>query len=328
MAEYISTYITGFSDLIPIAIHHVLSGVKVIKVYDGLIYYSYSGDIDELSKVMFFNNTFVVIDVFKGKKTEINEMAKSVVLMKYLPKTKGTFRVRFSVNNQFVGINKKLVGQIENKIRKLTKCRVDRVSPETEYWFIKRSENIGFFARLISKRRVTEKNLNQGELRPEFAYLMCMLGELKKDSVVMDPFAGYGAIPKQIKKNFLFKTLLVSDKNNERINMLKKELKETPKIRISTRDALHMVNIADSSIDIIITDPPWGYYENIDNIEKFYVDMISEFLRVVKKGGRIIILSSRKNELENATLTRNLKIKNKYDTLVNGKKAAVYVISL
>lgn len=68
MAEYISTYITGFSDLIPIAIHHVLSGVKVIKVYDGLIYYSYSGDIDELSKVMFFNNTFVVIDVFKGKK--------------------------------------------------------------------------------------------------------------------------------------------------------------------------------------------------------------------------------------------------------------------
>ena len=110
--------------------------------------------------------------------------------------------------------------------------------------------------------------------------------------------------------------------------MLKKELKETPKIRISTRDALHMVNIADSSIDIIITDPPWGYYENIDNIEKFYVDMISEFLRVVKKGGRIIILSSRKNEFENATLTRNLKIKNKYDTLVNGKKAAVYVISL
>lgn len=56
--------------------------------------------------------------------------------------------------------------------------------------------------------------------------------------------------------------------------------------------------------------------------------MISEFLRVVKKGGRIIILSSRKNEFENATLTRNLKIKNKYDTLVNGKKAAVYVISL
>ena len=328
MAEYISTFTTGFSDIIPVAISRFLPSARVLKVYDGLVFYSYDGDENNLAKVFFFNNTFVVIGSFYGKKSEIDEMAKSIISLKELPKAKKSFRVRFSVNNQFVRVNKRLIGQLENKVCKLTNGRVDRVSPQTEYWFIKRSENIGYFARLISKRRVTEKELNKGELRPEFAYLMCMLGELECNSIVMDPFVGYGSILKQIKKHFSYKTIYVSDKNEEQISKLKKKLKESTKIQISVGDALHMDNIASASIDTIITDPPWGYYEDYEDIEEFYVDMISEFLRVIKKGGKIVVLSARKIEFESAVKTMNLSIKNKFDTLVNGKKAAVYVIEM
>lgn len=328
MAEYISTFTTGFSDIIPSALRRLLPDVRVLKVYDGLVYYSYEGDAYTLTKVFFLNNTFVVIGSFLEKKPEIDEMVKSIISLKELPKVKKSFRVRFSVNNQFVSVNKRLVGQLEDKVCKLTNGRVDRVSPQTEYWFIKRSENVGFFARLITKRRAIEKELNKGELRPEFAYLMCMLGELEHDSIVMDPFVGYGSIPKQIKKYFPYKTIYVSDKNEEQISKLKSDLKESPKIRISVGDALHMDNIASTSIDTIITDPPWGYYEDVEDIEEFYVDMISEFLRVIKKGGKIVVLSARKIEFERAIQTMNLSIKNKFDTLVNGKKAAVYVIDI
>lgn len=43
MAEYISTFTTGFSDLIPEALNNLLPGTKVLKVYDGLVNYLYNG---------------------------------------------------------------------------------------------------------------------------------------------------------------------------------------------------------------------------------------------------------------------------------------------
>lgn len=41
MAEYISTFTTGFSDVIPEVIIKLLPGAKVLKVYDGLVNYYY-----------------------------------------------------------------------------------------------------------------------------------------------------------------------------------------------------------------------------------------------------------------------------------------------
>lgn len=326
MAEYISTFMTGFSDMIPEVIAKLLPGAKVLKVYDGLVNYYYNGKEEMIEKVFVFNNTFLVIRKYQGKNCELASMVQNILSIKQLPMSRKSFRVRYSVNNQFVGMDKSYTRQIETKICRLTNAMIDRLSPQTEYWFIKRSENIGFFCRLLNKRKITEKELNKGELRPEFAYLMCMLGKPTKNTIVMDAFAGYGSIPKQLQKNFKFKKMYISDLNPRLVNKLSRDFEKKPAIDVSLRDAKNLVGIANDSIDVIITDPPWGYYEQIDDIEQFYIDMLEEFNRVMKSDAKLILLSARKDEFESAIGSQPFMIEKRIDTLVNGKKAGVYVI--
>lgn len=144
----------------------------------------------------------------------------------------------------------------------------------------------------------------------------------------MDPFAGYGAIPKQINKNFHFKQLYVSDINPEHIKLLKILFENKHNVNVTLRNALNMQDIKDNMIDLIITDPPWGYYEKIDNIEHFYIDMFKEFCRVIKKNGKLVILSARKDEFELVLSKQKYIISEKIDTLINGKKASIYVINM
>ena len=49
-------------------------------------------------------------------------------------------------------------------------------------------------------------------------------------------------------------------------------------------------------------------------------------MRVLTDNGRLVILSARKEELELAAAATGFKIKNSLHTLVNGKKAGVYLI--
>lgn len=80
-------------------------------------------------------------------------------------------------------------------------------------------------------------------------------------------------------------------------------------------------------ISKIITDPPWGLYKDIKNITAFYALMMKEFVRVLKSGGIIVLLTARKNEFEKVlSKHKNLDLLEKYDILVSGKKSAIYKI--
>jgi sugar phosphate isomerase/epimerase/SAM-dependent methyltransferase len=196
-----------------------------------------------------------------------------------------------------------------------------------EFWYIIRRENIAYYAQLLSKRTYTEKNLNKGELRPEFALLIAYWAQIKANDVVMDPFAGYGSIPLQIYKNLKFHKLIVNDIDINKVKYIKKlfaKFKEAKNVEIICKDSMCLPNIGDKTIDKIIADPPWGIYEEIGDIQDFYHNLLVEFKRVLKDEGEIIILTSGKIELENAASSCGLKIFDKIDTLVNGKKAGVF----
>ena len=91
-------------------------------------------------------------------------------------------------------------------------------------------------------------------------------------------------------------------------------------------DAFSLNHIEDKSISLVITDPPWGYYEEIGDIKEFYQKMFLSFNRILSDSGRMVILSARKDELEAAVSESDFKIKNSLHTLVNGKKAGLYFI--
>lgn len=327
MAEFISSFITGFQHVVEKNLPQILAGVKILHVFDGLIHYQYAGDSHNLDKIIYFNNTFFVLKTMKGKGLNFPSLVGAVSSeKKYYLINKGTFRVRFQNENQFVKVDKNISKKAEETVLHNSKLHLDRLSPTTEIWYSIRREGFAFCGQLISKREFTEKNLNKGELRPEIAYLICCYADLNQDDVVAEPFCGYGSIPVQLIKKFRFQKLFVSDIDKEKIsiNMQKKQLKDNPQIELSVNDAFVLPQIIDRSVDVVITDPPWGYFEQIDDIGEFYKKMFTSFKRILKENGRMIILSARKDEIEKAALEMNVQILSSLHTLVNGKKASLY----
>lgn len=329
MAEFVSTFTTGFKKVVEKNLPEIVSGCKILNIFDGIVHYKFNGNSHDLEKVVYFNNTFFVIRSWNNFCGNFSTMVNDFCIEnKYLLVSKGSFRTRFVRENQFEKVDKKLVIKVEENVLKRSKLKIDRVSPSTEIWFNIRREGFAFCGQLISKREFTEKNLNKGELRPELAYLMCCFAEINENDVIAEPFCGYGSIPIQLAKKFHFLHLYVSDIDEEKITALKekKYFKQNNFVSIDVQDAFSLKQIKDNSVDVIISDPPWGFFEDVGDISLFYDKMFCSFKRILKNNGKMIILSARKDELEYAAEKNNYKIIEKVDTLVNGKKACVYMI--
>ena len=353
MAEFISTFITGFQDVVKTDLEQRFSNIKILNLYDGLVHYKFDGDSHQLEKINYFNNTFFVLKTMKGKGLSFPSLVGAVCSSKsYFLVNKGSFRVRFQQENQFAKVDKNLTRRVEEYVLRNSKLKLDRLSPTNEIWFCIRREGFAFCGELISHREFTEKNLNKGELRPEIAYLICRYAQLSEGYVVSDPFCGYGSIPIQLEKRFKCSKIYVSDIDKTKIELLGKKFNvvpepvegldqkeallqaqgphngtQGPQVDVRQSDAFELAHIPDNSLDAIITDPPWGLWENIPDIQDFYNKMFVSFRRVLKPQGTMTILSARTTELEAAASAQGLKIQKSLHTLVNGKKATVYCLS-
>ncbi len=333
MAEFISTFITGFQDVVKSDLEKRFAGIKILNLYDGLVHYKYDGDSRQLEKIIYFNNTYFVLKTMKGKGLNFPSLIGAVCSSKnYFLVNKGSFRVRFQQENQFAKVDKNLTRKVEEYVLRNSKLQLDRLSPSNEIWFSIRREGFAFCGELISKREFTEKNLNKGELRPEIAYLMCVFAQLPEAALVADPFCGYGSIPIQLEKRFGCAKIYASDIDKEKVEHVAlrqaqgKRNAQEPYLDIRQSDAFELSHIEDNSIDAIITDPPWGLWEDIPDIEDFYNKMFVSFRRVLKGEGRMTILSARTKELEAAANAQGYKIQKSLHTLVNGKKASLYCL--
>lgn len=326
MAEFISSFITGFQNVIAEDLPKRVSGCKILNVYDGLIHYRFDGDSRLIAKIPYFNNNFFVLKIMKGKGLNFPSLVGNVCSeKKYFLINKGTFRVRFNNENQFAKVDKNISKRAEEWVLRNSRLSLDRLSPVTEIWYAIRREGFAYCGQLISKREFTEKNLNKGELRPEIAYLLNSYAEIKKDDVLCDPFSGYGSIPAQASQNFKFAHFYSSDIDKSKIDLIKSKCcGNDQRFSINQCDAFELNEIQDSSVNTVITDPPWGFFEDIGDITEFYNKMFVSFKRILKDDGRMVILSARIENFEEAAEKNRVEIISKFSTLVNGKKATVY----
>jgi len=105
-----------------------------------------------------------------------------------------SFRVVFSKENELISVNKERLARIENKIARLNDLTIDRANPDFEFWFLERSEGTKLTGARITKHPDYKTVLDKGQLRPELAELLCIVSDPQKNDVVLDPFAGSGAI--------------------------------------------------------------------------------------------------------------------------------------
>lgn len=338
MYTYYSSFISGIQDIIK----NNLSDCVIQEIMDGGVLYKTNKTPEEIGKIRFFNNTFMVIQVFKNidgetpieKMIDLINLNKNENFLNYIKTNKKakTFHIFSSVKNQLISVNKKILGNFENKLEKLTRLKAEfrKKVADFEFWFLYRSENIGFFMLRITKNK---KKLEKGELHLELTNILSLLSELKENDVVLDPFCGSGAIPLERSRIGNYKGIFACDIDENLVKKLKEKIKSIGNKKLNKSFFVKKVDFLNNNFDddyftTIITDPPWGLFEKIDNLELFYTKMFEEMYRILVKKGIIVILSANKDliiKILSNTKTK-LQLVENYDILVSGKKAGIYKI--
>jgi tRNA G10 N-methylase Trm11 len=339
MNTYISTCVSGATEVVKEIISASVSDVRFVLDLDGLIMYRSNLDPSIIKQIRGVNNSFLVVRSFKpGEVAAIEDLVNkgirdfSIVkeIHEYYGKKRSRVRVMASVGNKTVALARPLLEKFESKLIQRSELKIDRRLAETEVWFVVRNEGMKFIGIRLTMSRVDEKDLQPGQLRPEIAHILCFLSHPNVDDIVLDPFAGAGGLIFE-RTNFKYKEILALDNKQELVDKLTlKAKKQNKKIRVFRGDALHLIEIENSSIDKIITDPPWGMFDtSLGDLKAFYEQMFVEFDRVLKQNGLVVLLSGQKEVVDELLRLKvdRFKLIRRYDILVSGKKSAIYVLS-
>lgn len=330
MTSYFSTFISGFDTLISELIVEDIKDIKNIKIFDGAVSYETELSIDEIRKIKYFNNSFIILKTFnyglEASVDVLNKIIEDLIDSKTLFKIPNIpinkFKIFSSLENNLVSVDGKLMYKFVDLLKKETKKEYSSTFADTEFWVLYRREKIGFFLLRITKNK---KKLAKGELREELTNLLCRLSKPEKNDVMLDPFCGSGAIPLERAKVCGFKGIFAMDKDKELIDNLKSKVKKDKKLQKSffVKCCDYFENkFEDNFIDTIITDPPWGIYKDIE--DNFYEKLFNESRRILKPNGKLILLTSKKELF--LKKINGFILKKSFNILVSGQKAGIFIL--
>ncbi len=346
--RFAATFAPGFEDTVGRLLKQSLPSAADIAVSSGLLFFSSDAPIDSAASLAFCNNVFLLIREWATNAHSFDVLVRESAKTP-LPEgvsddlrslSGGTFRVRFSKENQFCSVDKSVMENAERHIAARTALLPDRLDPGIEFWYIIRREGFSLFTARLTKKQSTEKYLKQGELRPEIVQLVVGLARLSPaDRILLDPFAGYGSIPAQLALVRRDAVIYASDIDEARVADLSARFGSERRISVHRGDACSLSFLAAGSVDLAVTDPPWGFWEGdayaaADGIAGLYARMLCEFDRVLRADrGRAVVLTGAKREFEEAVRLSPAfghcaaRSGFRTDILVNGKKSAVFLIA-
>jgi tRNA G10 N-methylase Trm11 len=312
--KHVSTFLSGTTELVLEAIEKSIKSPKVELSLDGLVVYETESEVKEIINLDFFNNTFLLLKQFDdlrgnyfrpmfqwANRNNFKNIKNTVEDMGFK-----TFRVVVSDANQIVSYDKRVIALIEERVAKDLNLKVNRLNPDTEVWFLRRSEGYGFvLLRLTNSSKAEHRS--KGQLRPELANLMCILASPNKNDVILEPFAGHGTIVEQL-KNMPHKEIIAFEKDS----------------KVGDGTDFFSNGIPENYVSKIVTDPPWGLFNSTLDIKKFYTNMFREFNRVLTTEGKVVVLLTRELDISEYLSGFGLRVESKFDVLVSGKKAILY----
>jgi len=342
--RFYANFAAGFESVIGGLVEKNLPGCAIASVSGGMVLFDSASPCERVAAIPFFNNSFLVLREWESNSIDFPALIKGAAGTKFGSLAKEpldaarakTFRVRYSRQNQFCPVDKAFMAKAEQSIAAQTGLTPDRLTPDAEFWFIIRSERLSFFALCLTKKQSTEKYLEKGELRPEIATLLAALaGANSNDRVICDPFAGHGALPECLAELCPSSRILVSDLSADLSKGLTARFSSRPNVTVRQCDALKLGHIESRSVDLVLTDPPWGFwdgdaYSGEKSVSFLYRGMLAEFERILRAGGRACVLTGAKAEFEEAVRASTSfawcadESGFRTDVLVNGKKSAAF----
>jgi tRNA G10 N-methylase Trm11 len=176
-----------------------------------------------------------------------------------------------------------------------------------------------------------------------------------------DPFCGYGSIPAARLRHFPPGEFFASDIDPAALKYSKNKLKGKAHCVFNQSDVRDLPRlIPPAGLDSIVTDPPWGFYEEKLRLAKsrgpgqrpeqspgrepvprkspgtgplpsrgeFYTQCLKVFSVLLKPGGRAVILNGRGDELNKAAEENHFTLTRQIPILLSGKKAAIFVLEM
>lgn len=346
MTTYASTFIPGMGEVVAAALRCSLRDFELDLLLDGLVVYRSSSTVADVRALRFCNNSFVCLMSFDGLgRNPMAQICQTILadgqllrrVAPYLPRKNLTYRFVASEENRFVPVPQRTRLALEQLLTAEPRLRPHPSNPDVEFWLLARREGFGFVGMRITRQRANEKTLAQGELRPELCHLLCLLSEPAADDVVLDPFCGSGAIPLERARSFPYRRVLAGDIDAKHVKSLRAKVRQFRWIRrkrqqnivIGRWDALNLHTFAPESVDKIVTDPPWGFYQSqLTDLDRFLRDTLQEFHRILRRNGLMVLLVGRPQLFENCLrdFKGALTVLQRYDVLVSGKKASVFKV--
>lgn len=254
----------------------------------------YSGLLDDLCKNL--------------KKLNIDKAIETVKKIREIPED-----AKFSVTVSTVGERHFTQDYLKDKIGKtLTKknltYRKEGV-PDLDFFLLIENEDVFFGLRLFKDplhKRAFKRYSMPASLKSNIAYAMLELIDLNQEDLFLDPMCGVGSI--SIEAAFMGAKAFGYDINKDAIKLAVKNAKKAEKeITFEVRDATK-TGLKEGSIDKIATNLPFGRQITVDSNTKLFKNILIELKRIIKKSGKIALLSIHSELLKKLAKNNDLKL--------------------
>ena len=323
MPKYYSSFAAGFEQLA----HEFLAAdlpLNDVQVLEGALVYDTPAKPDVIREIKYFKNSFLVLGAADGFES-LERFAASV--SENMPKIHApwgarTFHTVQMECNAPVSIPGDLKAKLIDGIKMRTRLRFCSGHGDVEFWLSLRKDGRGFFMQKLTKTI----NPMAGELEPHVAATLCRASGMAADDIFIDPFCGRGMIPLMRARMSPYHGIFASDINPDLIAALRLKAKSIKNSKIQKSFFIKIGDFLENKFesdfaDAIVTDPPWGLHASIT--PDFYPRIFAEFARILKPGGRLVLLSGRETEMPQSALSQIVQ----YDVLIHGRKATVRIFT-
>lgn len=200
---------------------------------------------------------------------------------------------------------------LKELLEKYPDVNVERINKD-EILFNLDVEDINSFRNLYSPIHISDRNGNTLNLskrdwrveyvpagiNPSLAYILCMIANLEKENILLDPFCGSSVIPITALLNFNIKRVICTDISGNAIDASKKNFKaaniEKSKYKVFRNDILKS-KISKRNVDRIVSNLPFGIrVGDHDSNVLMYKSLESVARKVLRKRGLIVLLTQEK----------------------------------